>query len=89
MAKRTASKQTKTGSARKKKARSTKKETADIDFADEDADNDTGVEEEEETGKYYQKAADYGYNGARTYELISSSYVMQQDKTILTTKLFV
>jgi len=29
--------------------------------------------------KYYEKAAEYDYNGARTFELISSSYMLQND----------
>ena len=37
------------------------------------------AEKYDEAIKFYQKAADYDYNGARTYELISSSYILQQD----------
>jgi len=32
-----------------------------------------------EAVKYYKEAAKHGYNGARTYELIASSYINQQD----------
>lgn len=39
------------------------------------------AEKYDEAIKFYQKAAEYNYNGARTYELISSSYVLQQDTT--------
>lgn len=37
------------------------------------------AEKYDEAIKYYTEAAKYNYNGARTYELISSSYVLQQD----------
>lgn len=39
------------------------------------------AEKYDEAIKYYEKAAEYDYNGARTYELISSSYILQQDTT--------
>ncbi|MGQ7869944.1 tetratricopeptide repeat protein [Sunxiuqinia sp. sy24] len=37
------------------------------------------AEKYDEAIKYYEEAAKHDYNGARTYELISSSYIMQQD----------
>ena len=37
------------------------------------------AEKYDEAIKYYNEAAKYDYNGARTYELISSSYILQQD----------
>lgn len=37
------------------------------------------AEKYDEAIKYYEQAAEYDYNGARTYELISSSYILQQD----------
>lgn len=37
------------------------------------------AEKYEEAVKYYKEAAKYEYNGARTYELIASSYINMQD----------
>ncbi|MGV8096636.1 MAG: tetratricopeptide repeat protein [Mangrovibacterium sp.] len=37
------------------------------------------AEKYNEAVKYYREAAKYGYNGARTYELIASSYINMQD----------
>ena len=37
------------------------------------------AEKYDEAIKFYEKAAEYDYNGARTFELISSSYIMQLD----------
>ncbi len=37
------------------------------------------AEKYEEAVKYYREAAKYEYNGARTYELIASSYINMQD----------
>ncbi|WP_299577754.1 tetratricopeptide repeat protein [uncultured Sunxiuqinia sp.] len=37
------------------------------------------AEKYDEAIKYYEEAAKHDYNGARTYELISSSYILKQD----------
>lgn len=37
------------------------------------------AEKYDEAVKYYKEAATHGYNGARTYELIASSYINMQD----------
>ncbi|KOH46317.1 tetratricopeptide repeat protein [Sunxiuqinia dokdonensis] len=37
------------------------------------------AEKYDEAIKYYEEAAKHDYNGARTFELISSSYILQQD----------
>lgn len=39
------------------------------------------AEKYDEAVKYYKEAAKYEYNGARTYELIASSYLNMQDTT--------
>jgi len=39
------------------------------------------AEKYDEAVKYYKEAAKYEYNGARTYELIASSYINMQDTT--------
>jgi len=45
------------------------------------------AEKYEEAVKYYKEAAKYEYNGARTYELIASSYINMQDTTQALTSL--